>query len=52
VKEYTKTVLMVTHDPLVAQRADLTLHLEKGLLVESNENRTRENQPVSSGGAA
>src|ERR1700756_5174183 len=35
VKEYGKTVLMVTHDPIVAQRADTTLHLEKGLLVES-----------------
>ncbi len=47
VKEYTKTVLMVTHDPLVAQRADSTLHLEKGLLVEANEP-----QPVSGGGVA
>jgi putative ABC transport system ATP-binding protein len=47
VKEFNKTVLMVTHDPVVAQRADLTLHLEKGVLVES-----RESQEVSSGGAA
>src|ERR1700694_710635 len=37
VKEFTKTVLMVTHDPIVAKRADLTLHLEKGVLVESRE---------------
>src|SRR6266446_2387318 len=37
VKEYGKTVLMVTHDPVVARRADLTLHLEKGLLVEAGE---------------
>jgi putative ABC transport system ATP-binding protein len=37
VKEYGKTVLMVTHDPLVAKRADITLHLEKGVLVESGE---------------
>src|SRR5260370_4741086 len=37
VKEYGKTVLMVTHDRVVAKRADLTLHLEKGLLVESGE---------------
>src|SRR6267154_1702812 len=37
VKEHGKTVLMVTHDPVVAKRADLTLHLEKGLLVESGE---------------
>lgn len=35
VKEYGKTVLMVTHDPIVAKQADLTLHLEKGSLVES-----------------
>jgi putative ABC transport system ATP-binding protein len=32
VKEFKKTVLMVTHDPVVAQRADVTLHLEKGVL--------------------
>jgi putative ABC transport system ATP-binding protein len=44
VKEFNKTVLMVTHDPIVAKRADLTLHLEKGVLVES-----REAQEVSSG---
>jgi putative ABC transport system ATP-binding protein len=35
VKEYKKTVLMVTHDPVVAQRANTTLHLEKGSLVEA-----------------
>src|SRR5437764_281718 len=37
VKEYGKTVLMVTHDPVVARRADMTVHLEKGVLVESGE---------------
>jgi putative ABC transport system ATP-binding protein len=37
VKEYGKTVLMVTHDPVVARRADTTLHLDKGVLVESGE---------------
>src|SRR5271166_2640013 len=47
VKEYGKTVLMVTHDPLVAKRADLTLHLEKGVLVESGES-----QEVRAGGSA
>src|SRR6202051_5039859 len=47
VKEHNKTVLMVTHDPLVAKRADLTLHLEKGVLVESGES-----QEVPAGGAA
>ncbi|HYL12054.1 MAG TPA: ABC transporter ATP-binding protein [Terriglobales bacterium] len=35
VAEYGKTVLMVTHDPLVAKRAHTTLHLEKGALVEA-----------------
>ena len=39
VKEYGKTVLMVTHDPVVARQADLTLHLEKGVLVEFDERR-------------
>ena len=48
VKEYGKTVLMVTHDPVVARQADLTLHLEKGLLVESAE----QPQGVVAGGAA
>src|ERR1700732_2425082 len=47
VKEYGKTGLMVTDDPLVAQRADITLHLEKGALIEAG---TLER--VSSGGAA
>ncbi len=31
--EQDKTVLMVTHDPLAADRADVVLHLEKGVLV-------------------
>jgi putative ABC transport system ATP-binding protein len=35
VKEYKKTVLMVTHDPVVAEKANTTLHLEKGALVEA-----------------
>ena len=35
VQEYGKTVLMVTHDPVVARQADTILHLEKGLLVEA-----------------
>ena len=35
VKQSHKTVLRVTHDPVVAQRADYTLHLDKGALVES-----------------
>ncbi|HXW55146.1 MAG TPA: ABC transporter ATP-binding protein [Candidatus Cybelea sp.] len=48
VKEYGKTVLMVTHDPIVACQADLTLHLEKGVLVESGDPR----QQVPGGGVA
>src|SRR6201998_2557265 len=47
VMEYGKTVLMVTHDPVVANQADTTLHLEKGVLVES-----REQQGVAAGGMA
>src|ERR1700676_4652195 len=34
VGKYSKTVLMVTHDPVVAARSHTTLHLEKGALVE------------------
>ena len=34
VAHHNKTVLMVTHDPLVAARAGTTLHLDKGVLVE------------------
>ncbi len=34
VSKYHKTVLMVTHDALVADRAHTTLHLEKGVLIE------------------
>src|ERR1700674_1449764 len=33
-KEYSKTILMVTHDPAAAERAQATLHLNKGVLVE------------------
>lgn len=31
--EFQKTIVMVTHDPLAAQRASRTLHLDKGQLV-------------------
>jgi putative ABC transport system ATP-binding protein len=34
-KEHGKTILMVTHDPLAASHADVTLHLDKGVLVET-----------------
>ena len=36
VAKHGKTVLMVTHDPVVADRAHTTLHLEKGVLVEGS----------------
>src|ERR1700758_3928496 len=48
VKEFSKTVLMVTHDPVVAKLADLELHLEKGLLVEGHQVR----QGALAGGVA
>jgi len=35
VHEHQKTILMVTHDPKAAERADLILHLDKGVLVEA-----------------
>jgi len=47
VREYKKTVLMVTHDPVVAQRADTVLHLEKGALVEA-----AQPERVTAGGGA
>src|SRR3984893_5169264 len=33
-KEHSKTILMVTHDPMAAERAQATLHLNKGVLEE------------------
>jgi putative ABC transport system ATP-binding protein len=35
--EHQKTVVMVTHDPRAAERARRTLHLDKGVLVESQQ---------------
>jgi putative ABC transport system ATP-binding protein len=35
--EFGKTILMVSHDPLAAERADRLLHLEKGVLVREEE---------------
>ena len=34
-QDHGKTILMVTHDPRAAERADVVLHLEKGVLVEA-----------------
>jgi putative ABC transport system ATP-binding protein len=35
VREHGKTVLMVSHDPRVAERAPFVLHLDKGVLMEA-----------------
>ncbi len=45
VGKHHKTVLMVTHDPVVAARAHSILHLEKGVLVEG-----KHAAPLSSAG--
>ena len=39
VSDHGKTILMVTHDPLAAERADMVLHLDKGVLVEAVKER-------------
>src|SRR6516225_82733 len=46
VGQYNKTVLMVTHDPLVSSRAHTILHLDKGVLVEAGSSP----QAVNAGG--
>jgi len=48
VGKHSKTVLMVTHDPVVASRANTTLHLEKGVLVEGR----KQPQLSTAGGVA
>jgi putative ABC transport system ATP-binding protein len=42
-REFQKTIVMVTHDPLAAQRASRTLHLDKGRLA----NETVPDSPIS-----
>jgi putative ABC transport system ATP-binding protein len=39
--EFGKSIVMVTHDPHAAERADRTLHLEKGVLVGTVERNKR-----------
>ena len=41
VARHSKTVLMVTHDAVVAERANTTLHLDKGVLVEGRQSGPR-----------
>lgn len=39
VEDFGKTILMVTHDPRAAERAQVVLHLDKGVLVEGQKQR-------------
>ncbi len=41
-REHGKTILMVTHDPLAAERAHSLLHMDKGVLVEAEKARVGE----------
>lgn len=50
VNQHGKTVLMVTHDPIVAARAHTLLHLEKGVLVEAG--KTTPGHPIEAGSEA
>ncbi|MCY4095183.1 MAG: ABC transporter ATP-binding protein [Gammaproteobacteria bacterium] len=36
-EQFGKTIIMVTHDPLAAEHAKTVLHLDKGVLVESEQ---------------
>ncbi len=42
VEDFGKTILMVTHDPRAAERAQVVLHLDKGVLVEGQKRRDGE----------
>jgi putative ABC transport system ATP-binding protein len=50
VNQHGKTVLMVTHDPIVAARAHTLLHLEKGVLVEAG--KANPGHPIEAGSEA
>src|SRR6185436_17782442 len=41
-EDHHKTIIMVTHDPKAADRANHVLHLDKGILVEAQEGALRE----------
>jgi putative ABC transport system ATP-binding protein len=49
-REFQKTIVMVTHDPLAARRASRTLHLDKGKLVDDLV-RVRDHSPLDVGAA-
>jgi putative ABC transport system ATP-binding protein len=40
-REFSKTIVMVTHDPLAAERASRILHLDKGRLIDDVRQETR-----------
>ena len=40
-REFQKTIVMVTHDPLAAERAGRILHLDKGRLIDDVRQETR-----------
>ena len=46
-QEFQKTIVMVTHDPLAAERASRTLHLDKGQLVDDQVRDQRRIQAAS-----
>ena len=50
-QEFGKTIRMVTHDPRAAERASRLLHLEKGKLVESEQEALGETAPSQPVGA-
>jgi putative ABC transport system ATP-binding protein len=52
VSERKTTVLMVTHDPRAAERANALLHLEKGVLVEAGQGRPERETEASRGATA
>ena len=45
-REFQKTIVMVTHDPIAAQRASRLLHLDKGKLVRDEMQRE---EPIGAG---
>src|SRR5205823_9368875 len=51
-KELNKTILLVTHDPRAAERAQRVVHLEKGQLLESAEMEAKGLMPPGTNGAA
>ena len=51
-KEFGKTILMVTHDPAAAERAERIVHLDKGRLGRIEDRTEHAPEPAASGGEA